>query len=369
MRLHNFSAGPAVLPVSVVEELQANLLEFEGCGLGLMEMSHRGDTFEAIIASAFSRTRRVLALPADHQVLFLQGGASMQFLMVPQNLLQGGSASYLETGTWSTKAIKEARRFGEVRVPFSGKEQGFRSVPQGYSSSGYSSSGYSSSGDTSSNECYLHYTSNNTVVGTQFHEHPTTDGLLVCDMSSDIASRPIDGGAWDLIYAGAQKNLGPSGVTVVALSPRAMERAASAGAPTMLDYGVHARGGSMFNTPNTLGIYVLERVLAWVEAQGLAAVAATNTRKADALYDLFDASDFWRPHAASDSRSQMNVTWRLADVSLEKPLLSAAESAGFSGIKGHRSVGGLRASIYNACPEESVLALADFLREFERTHG
>ena len=358
MRLHNFSAGPAVLPVSVVEELRANLLDLQGCGLGLMEMSHRGDTFEGILAQAIARTRRVLALPHDHQVLFLQGGASLQFLMVPQNLLQGGSATYLDTGTWSSKAIAEARRFGEVRVPFSGKAQGYKSVPQGYSSPG-----------ASSGEDYLHYTSNNTVVGTQFHQHPTTDGLLVCDMSSDIASRPIDGGAWDLIYAGAQKNLGPSGVTVVTLSPRAMERAASCGAPTMLDYAVHVDGGSMYNTPNTLGIYVLERVLAWVEAQGLEAVAAANTRKANALYDLFDASDFWRPHATSDSRSQMNVTWRLADQSQEDPLVVAAEASGFSGIKGHRSVGGLRASIYNACPEESVSALVDFLRDFERTHG
>ena len=352
MRLHNFSAGPAVLPLPVLMELRENLADFNGTGIGLMEMSHRSSTFQAIVDSAFARVRRVLALPESAQILFLQGGASMQFLMVPQNLLQGGAATYIDTGTWSTKAIKEARRFGEVTVVEN--TDGYRSVPQGFAGGG---------------ETYLHYTSNNTIAGTQFHQHPTTDGLLVCDMSSDIASRPVDGSTWDVIYAGAQKNLGPSGVTLIVLSERAQERARGCGAPTMMDYHTHLAKGSLFNTPNTLGIYVLERVLAWVEDQGLDAVTATNERKAAALYGLLDGSEFWRPHAAKDCRSQMNVTWRLSDTSLEGRLVEEALSAGFSGIKGHRSVGGLRASIYNACPEESVLALVDFLREFERTHG
>lgn len=353
MRLHNFSAGPAVLPVPVLEELRDNLADFGGEGLGLMEMSHRSSTFQGIIDSAFDRVRRVLALPDSSHVLFLQGGASMQFLMVPQNILQGGHARYIDTGTWSAKAIKEAGRFGTVDVVEN--TDGYRSVPQGFAGP--------------AGETYLHYTSNNTIAGTQFHDHPTTDGLLVCDMSSDIASRRIDGSAWDVIYAGAQKNLGPSGVTLVVLSERALARAAEADVPTMLKYGTHLAKGSMFNTPNTLGIYVLERVLAWVEAQGLDAVAATNQRKADSLYALFDRSDFWQPHADADCRSLMNVTWRLQDTSLEGRLVEQALKAGFSGIKGHRSVGGLRASIYNACPEESVLALVDFLRDFERTDG
>jgi len=241
-----------------------------------------------------------------------------------------------------------------VNVGWSGEESDYRGVPQGF---------------VGGDEVYLHYTSNNTIAGTQYHEAPTTEGLLVCDMSSDIASHPIDGGRWDLIYAGAQKNLGPSGVTLVVLSERAIERATTADSPTMLDYGTHLAKGSLFNTPNTLGIYVLERVLAWVEDQGLDAVAAANTRKVEALYGLLDASEFWQPHAENDSRSRMNITWRLADTSLETLLLEKALDAGFTGIKGHRSVGGLRASVYNACPEESVSALVDFLREFERTHG
>ncbi len=362
MRLHNFSAGPAVLPLPVLEELRANLVDFNGTGIGLMEMSHRSEPFQEIVDNAMARVRRVLSLPEGHRVLFLQGGASLQFCMVPQNLLQGGSASYLDTGTWSIKAIKEARRFGFVEVGWSGQEGAYRSVPQGF---------------VGGDEVYLHYTSNNTVAGTQYHEHPTTQGLLVCDMSSDIASRRVDGGAWDVIYAGAQKNLGPSGVTLVVLSERAIERAATADAPTMLDYGTHLGKGSLFNTPNTLGIYVLERVLAWVEEQGLGAVADTNARKAEALYGLLDASPFWGPLAEKDSRSRMNITWRVNDTGrtktkgpdLESLLLRQALSEGFTGIKGHRSVGGLRASVYNACPEESVQALVDFLREFERTHG
>ena len=355
MRVHNFSAGPAVLPVPVLEELRENLLELNGSGVGLMECSHRSATFQAVIDGAMERVRRVLALPQGHTVLFLQGGASTQFLMLAQNLLQGGVADYLDTGTWSTKAVKEARRFGTVNVPYSGADSSYVSVPRIW--------------EHSPGVVYTHYTSNNTVRGTQFQSIPDVPGMLVCDASSDVASGPMDGGKFDLLYAGAQKNLGPSGVTLVVLSERALERSRAADAPTMLDYTVHAAKGSMFNTPNTLGIFVIERMLAWVEAQGLETVGATNARKAKALYDLIDGSDFWQGCADVDSRSAMNVTWRLTDDTLTPKLVDDALAAGFSGLKGHRSVGGLRASIYNACPEASVTELVAFLKEFERTHG
>ena len=354
-RKHNFSAGPAVLPIPVLEELREQLTELHGSGVGLMEISHRSATFQAIMDSAMARVRRVLSLPDSHSVLFLQGGASTQFLMIPANLLQGGHADYLDTGTWSTKAIQEARRYGSVSVPFAGAEVGYKQLPNSWAHS--------------PDVVYSHYTSNNTIHGTQFHEIPDVPGMLVCDASSDIASKPLDGSRFDVLYAGAQKNLGPSGVTLICLSEEALARAESSDTPTMLDYRVHVSKGSLFNTPNTLGIFVLERVLAWIEDQGLDAVTAANTRKADALYGLLDSSEFWQPHADRACRSQMNVTWRLADDSLVASLLAQADAEGFSGIKGHRSVGGLRASIYNACPEDSVNALVAFLSEFERTHG
>lgn len=353
-RVHNFYAGPGVLPLSVIDELREQLPNLYGVGVGLMEISHRSKTFEDIVDSAIERTRRVLSLPKDTTVLFLQGGASLQFSMLPQNLLQGGTADYIDTGVWSAKAIKEAKLFGTVNVPWSGKADNYRAVPSAWTSS--------------PDPVYTHYTSNNTIYGTEFHEIPKVKGPLICDASSDIASRPIDGSRFDVIYAGAQKNLGPSGVTLVTLSPRAMERCAR-GLPSMLSYAVHAADKSLYNTPNTVGVFVLERVLAWVEEQGLAAVAARNQRKASLLYDLFDSSDFWQPHAERGSRSLMNITWRLTMSELEEPLVKEAERAGFVGLKGHRSVGGLRASVYNACPEESVAALADFLKEFERIHG
>lgn len=355
-RIHNFSAGPAVMPLSVVEELREQLPNFMGTGVGVMEMSHRSKRFTELVRTAQARVRRVLGLPADTVVLFLQGGASTQFLMVPWNLLQGGVADYVDTGTWASKAIAEAKRFGTVNVVFSGKADKYRQVPQAWQST--------------PDAVYTHITTNNTIYGTELHHTPDVPGMLVADMSSDIASRPIDGARYDVIYAGAQKNLGPAGVTVVTLSPRAMARAAQSDAPTMLSYKVHNDDkDQLYNTPNTFGILALERVLAWVEAQGLEALAATNTRKAGKLYTLLDSSDFWRPHAARDSRSLMNVTWRLQSEALEEELLREATAAGFSELKGHRSVGGLRASLYNACPEASVDALVAFLRDFERRRG
>ena len=354
-RNHNFSAGPAVLPEHIVERLAEQLPNLNGTGLGLMEMSHRSDAFGEIVNSAKARIRKVLSIPDDYHVLLLQGGASLQFCMLPQNLLQGGVADYLDTGTWSTKAFKEALLFGSAREAWSGREIGYRRVP--------TDEDWTESEDA----IYTHYTSNNTISGTQYHT-PPKGAHLVCDMSSDIASRPIDGSRFDVIYAGAQKNLGPSGVTVIAISPWAVERS-NPKLPSMLRYRLHVEKESLFNTPNTLGIWVLNEVLGWIESQGLEQVAATNERKASKLYNLLDSSEFWKPHAKETSRSQMNVTWRLGDVDLEKRLVAEAEEAGFSGIKGHRSVGGLRASIYNACPESSVDSLLEFLREFERTQG
>ena len=352
-RIHNFSAGPAVLPLPVLEELRETLPNLEGTGIGLMEISHRSATFVGIFERARERVKRVLGLPDDYTVLFLQGGASSQFLMASWNLLQGGTADYVDTGVWSAKAIKEAGRFGTVNTVWSGKADGYIETPGTW--------------ERTPGAVYTHYTSNNTIYGTQFPGVPDAgDALLVCDASSDIASRPMDYAKMDLIYAGAQKNLGPSGVTLVALSPRALERARACDAPTMLAYGTHVDKAGMFNTPNTLGIWVLERVLAWVEDQGLDVVAARNKERSDRLYALLDGSDFWLPHASSDSRSQMNITWRCADQALEPVLIQEGLAAGLSGLKGHRSVGGLRASMYNALPNESVDVLLEFLQAFER---
>ncbi len=364
-RAHNFSAGPAVLPVSVIEQLSATLPELGETRLGLMELSHRSSAFDAIICAARERLRRLLDVPDDHTVLFLQGGASLQFHMAPLNLAATGEAiGLVETGTWSTKALKEIRRRWDARVMWSGKEGGFRRCP--------TPDELPTSGDLR----YLHYTSNNTIYGTRFAELPAAGGPpLVADMSSDICSRPVDVSRHAVLFAGAQKNLGPSGVTAVILSPWAVERSRAAGAangglPTMLDYALQTTKGSMFNTPNTFGVFALERVLAWVEdGGGVAAMADRNESKAGLLYDELDRSEMWQPHAETGSRSLMNVTWRIADRDLEPVFLSGAAEAGLLGLKGHRSVGGLRASIYNACPRDSVEDLVTFMREFERTHG
>jgi len=320
-----------------------------------MEISHRSETFEAIARSANERLRRLLSLPDDYEVLMLQGGASLQFCMVAMNLLQGGVADYIDTGTWSKKALVEAKRFGKAKSVWSGESGGYRAVPK------------DNDWTCSPDAIYTHYTSNNTIYGTQFHTPPKGERLVV-DMSSDIVSRQINGADYDVIYAGAQKNMGPSGVTVVALSPWAVERA-DPDLPSMLRYKLHVEKNSMFNTPNTIGVFTLDSVLAWVEEQGLDAVAERNRRKADKIYQMIDGSDFWVGSSEVASRSIMNVTWQLADDSLEQRLLDKAHTAGFNGIRGHRSIGGLRASIYNACPEQSVDALVDFLREFERTDG
>ncbi len=357
-RIHNFGAGPAVLPESVIAEVQAALPNLADSGFGLCEISHRSTTFQAIVDSAMARIRRVLSIPDDYTVLLLQGGASLQFYMTALNLLRPGEAAdYLVSGGWSQKALKEAKRVGDAEAVWDDSENGFKSIPR--------------DGDYAIRDeaIYVHYTSNNTLYGTQFHHLPDCGGKpRVLDASSDIAGVPLDVSSHDVIYAGAQKNLGPSGVTLVILSPWAMSRVGD-DLPTMLDYGVHASKGSLFNTPNTFGIFVLDCVFKWLEENGgLEGSITRNQAKAALLYDELDRSDFWVPHANADSRSRMNITWRLADQSLEAVFLDEATAAGFGGLKGHRSVGGIRASLYNGCPISSVEALVGFMRDFEAQH-
>lgn len=358
-RIHNFGAGPAVLPLSVVEEVRDALPNLGGSGIGLLEISHRSKTFQAVVDNAVARVRDVLGVPQDYQILFLQGGASLQFYMTALNLLRpGDAADYLVTGTWAQKALKEARRVGDAKAAWDDAPNNFKRVPV--------------DGDYSvrDNAVYLHYTSNNTIYGTEFHHLPQSGGKpRVLDASSDIAGHPLDVAAHDLIYAGAQKNLGPSGLTLVILSPWAVSRIPD-GLPAMLDYKVHIKDGSLYNTPNAFGIYVLERVFAWMQANGgLDGAIARNKEKAELLYGELDRTGFWRPHAVREARSWMNVTWRLPSEPLEEAFVKEAKAAGLDGLKGHRSVGGIRASIYNACPLESVQALVQFMCDFESRNG
>lgn len=361
-RVHNFSAGPAVLPVSVLEEIQRDLIALPGVGMSILEISHRSEVFESIIAQAEADIRALADVPSSYKVLFLQGGPSLQFSMVPMNLLgPGATADYIDTGSWADKAIKEAKKVGAVHVAATTKGEGYTRVPG------------SSELKLTPGGAYVHMTSNNTIEGTEFKELPDVgDAPLVNDTSSDMFSRPIDVRRHALIYAGAQKNMGPAGVTVVIvredLLARSVEKAATL--PTMLNYAVHAENGSLYNTPPTFAVYGLGLVMKWLLRQGgLAAIAATNERKATKLYTEIDRSGFYRGTAQKGSRSLMNVTFRLATEDLEKRFIKEATSAGLDGLKGHRSVGGMRASMYNAFPEEGVDALVAFMRDFERKNG
>lgn len=364
-RVHNFNAGPAVLPVSVLQELQASILEYGDTGIGIMEMSHRSKPFEAIVHKAVERTRRLLSVPADYSVIFLQGGATLQFHQHALNLLKPGEAAdYLVTGVWAKGALADAKLVGDAMACWDGKGCNYNQLP------------LDGAYPVRDSAVYVHYTTNNTIYGTQWPYPPGAGGKpLVADMSSDIASRPIDVGAHQVIYAGAQKNLGPSGVTLVILSPWALERVdavatARGGLPKMLDYRSQVKENSLLNTPNTWGLFALERVLAWMEGQGgLAAMEARNKAKADLLYAELDRTDFWRPHAVQGCRSWMNVPWRAPTEALENQLVAESEAAGFRGLKGHRSVGGIRASLYNALELSSVEALVGFLRDFEARNG
>jgi phosphoserine aminotransferase len=355
----NFSAGPAVLPVAVLEQAQRDLVSLPGVGMSVMEISHRSGVFEELLANAIAGVRDLAGIPSNYRILFLQGGASLQFSMVPMNLLQSGNtADYVDTGTWAVKAIEEARRVGSVNVTGSTRGDKYNRIPT------------QNELQLTPNAAYVHITTNNTIEGTEWKSLPDLgDVPLVADASSDILSGPIDVSRFGIIYAGAQKNLGPSGVTMVILRDDLLARS-DKNLPTMLNYKVQAENNSLYNTPNTFGIYILGLVTKWLKSLGgLPAIARLNQRKAAMLYSEIDRTGFYRGTAQKESRSLMNITFRLPSEDLEKTFERQATAAGFDGLKGHRSVGGLRASIYNAFPEEGVAGLVDFMREFERTHG
>ena len=358
-RIYNFSAGPAVLPVEVLEEAQRDLLALPRVGMSVLEISHRSKPFDEIIQGAEADLRELAGIPGSYKVLFLQGGASLQFSMVPMNLLTPGTtADYIVTGDWGKKALKEAKKVGATHVAASTEDGNFSRIP--------------SQGELklTAGAAYVHMTSNNTIHGTQWTSIPDVGAApLVCDMSSDICSRPLDVAKYGLIYAGAQKNLGPSGVTVVVVREDLLARSADT-LPSMLNYKVMADNGSMYNTPPVFGIYILRLVLKWLKANGgLTAIQTINQRKAALLYSELDRTGFWKPHAAKDARSLMNITFRLPSEELEKLFVKETTAAGFDGLKGHRSVGGIRASIYNAFPEQGVKDLVEFMRAFEAKHG
>ncbi len=358
-RILNFSAGPAVLPVEVLEQAQRDLISLPGVGMSILEISHRSKPFDDVIEGCEADLRTLAGVPKDYHVLFLQGGASLQFSMVPMNLLSAGSsADYIVTGAWSQKAVKEAKRVGGVNIAASTEGENFARVPRQQELK------------LDPNAAYVHYTTNNTIFGTEFNYVPDVGAVpLVADASSDIFSGPMDVAKYGLIYAGAQKNLAPAGVTLVIVRDDLLKRTPSSLA-TMLQYGVHVENKSMYNTPPVFAIYIMRLVLAWLIKQGgLAAIEKRNARKADKLYGEIDRTGFYRGHAGKDSRSRMNVTFRLPSEDLEKKFIKDATAAGLDGLKGHRSVGGLRASIYNAFPEEGVDALVQFMSEFERRNG
>ncbi len=359
-RIYNFSAGPAVLPLPVLEEVQRDLIALPGVGMSVMEISHRSAPFEAIIGAAEADIRALAGIPDNYKVLFLQGGATLQFSMVPLNLLtEGRTADYIMTGSWADKALKEAKRVGATHETGSTADTGYNRIPT------------DAELEFTPGAAYVHMTANNTIEGTEWHRLPQVpeDVPLVADASSDIFSGPVDISKFGLVYAGAQKNLGPSGVTLVIVRDDLLARSAKS-LHTMLNYAVHAENGSMYNTPPAFGVYVLGLVVKWLRANGgLEGIAAVNARKAGALYAELDRTGFWKPTAQPDSRSQMNVTFRLATEDLEKRFVKEATAAGFDGLKGHRAVGGMRASIYNAFPEQGVTDLVAFMREFERVNG
>jgi phosphoserine aminotransferase len=358
-RVYNFSAGPAVLPLPVLEEIQRDLVSLPGVGMSILEISHRSAAFEAILGEAEQSIRALAGIPPNYKVLFLQGGASLQFLMVPMNLLSAGAtADYIDCGSWADKAIKEAKKVGTVNVAASTKGENYSRLPR------------QEELKLTSGAAYVHMTSNNTIEGTEYRTLPSVgDVPLVSDTSSNMFSRPIDVAKHALIYAGAQKNMGPAGVTVVIVSDDMLQRSQKS-LPTMLNYAVHAENRSLYNTPPAFAVYALGLVMKWLIAQGgLPAIARANDRKAGKLYAEIDRSGFYRGTASKDDRSLMNVTFRLATEDLEKQFVKESTAAGLDGLKGHRSVGGMRASIYNAFPEEGVDALVGFMKEFERTRA
>jgi len=358
-RIYNFSAGPAVLPLPVLEQAQRELVALPGVGMSVMEISHRSKTFENILNTAIADFRELTGLPAEYKVLMLQGGASTQFSMVPMNLLGAGqTADYVDTSTWSDKAIKEAKKVGTVNVAASTKADVYNHIPP------------ASEIKLTPRAAYVHITKNNIVEGTEWKTLPDVGEVpLVADASSDILSGPIELSRFGLVYAGAQKNLGPSGVTLVVIREDLLARSQPS-LPTMMNYKVMAENNSLYNTPPTFGVYILGLTLKWLKSLGgLKAIAEINQRKAAKLYAEIDRTGFYRGTAQKASRSLMNVTFRLPSEDLEKVFTPAATAAGLDGLKGHRSVGGMRASLYNAFPEAGVDALVDFMRDFEKKNG
>jgi phosphoserine aminotransferase len=363
-RIFNFAAGPAVLPLPALEEAQRDLLALPGVGMSVLEISHRSKAFEAIIGECEANVRKLAGVPENYHVLFLTGGATMQFSMVPMNLLTAGSwADYVVTGSWSEKAVKEARKVGAVNLAFTDKAENYVRVPKREEIK------------LTPGAAYVHLSTNETIHGVEYHALPDLgDAVLVADTSSHMFSRPIDVTKYGLIYAGAQKNLGPAGVTLVIIRDDLVKKAAEAKSyaslPVMLQYGTHASDKSLYNTPPAFAIYVMGLAMKWLlSLGGLEGIAKINERKAAKLYAEIDRTDFYRGHAAKDSRSRMNVTFRLPTEDLEAKFVKESKAAGMDGLKGHRSVGGLRASIYNAFPEAGVDVLVAFMREFEKKNG
>ncbi|HHY74455.1 MAG TPA: 3-phosphoserine/phosphohydroxythreonine transaminase [Bacillus bacterium] len=356
---YNFNAGPSALPLEVLQKAQAELIDFKGSGMSVMELSHRSKEYEAVHNNAQATLKKLLNIPENYDVLFLQGGASLQFSMIPMNFLQEGQiANFVLTGSWSEKALQEAKKLGQTHIAASTKESKYKSIPSFEEIK------------LSENPAYLHITSNNTIYGTQWADFPSFGNIdVMADMSSDILSRPFDVEKFSLIYAGAQKNLGPSGVTVVILKKELLSRIPE-NLATMLDYRTHTESNSLYNTPPTFGIYMLSLVLNWVkELGGVEKIQQINEQKASILYNTIDESEgFYSAHALPGSRSNMNVTFTLTNDELSKEFLAGAKEAGFVGLNGHRSVGGCRASIYNAVPIEACEALRDYMLSFKAKH-
>lgn len=358
-RIFNFSAGPAVLPEEVLKQAQQDIWNIFGTGIGIMEHSHRGPAFDRVMEEAIADCRQIANITSDYEVLFLQGGATTQFAMIPMNFLpEGGTADYPDTGVWTTKAIKEAKLFGNVNVGFEGSKVGYAYVPT------------DSEIRQTPGAAYLHYCSNNTIYGTRYAKPPKSNSPLICDASSEMFSRPIDVNAHALIYAGAQKNLGPSGVVLVIVRKDFMEKGKK-NLPSMFSYANHAKNDSRLNTPPAFGIYVMGQVFKWILKQGgLPALEKRNAEKAKLIYDAIDNSNgFYKGVARPDSRSHMNITFRTANEDLDKKFVSEATKLEMDGLKGHRDAGGMRASVYNAFPSEGCRVLAQFMKDFAKRNG
>jgi phosphoserine aminotransferase len=357
-RIFNFSAGPAVLPEEVLKQAQQDIWNIDGSGVGILEHSHRGKVFDRVIEEAEADCRALANISDDYAVLFLQGGATLQFAMVPMNFLtKDATADYLHTGQWTKKAISEAKLFGNVNLAFDGTASSFDHVPQ------------TDEIKLSTDPAYVYYCSNNTIFGTEYNDVPKTDAPLIVDTSSHMYSRPIDVNKHAIIFAGAQKNLGPAGCTLVIIRKDFMERA-NPNMPVMLDYKKQADKGSRLNTPPSFAIYVIGRVFKWLQTNGgLEAMHKRNQEKAKIIYDAVDGSDFYQAVARSDSRSLMNITFRTPNDDLDKKFIAEALDNDMSGLKGHRDVGGLRASVYNAFPIEGCTALTEFMKDFEAKNG